>query len=62
MINAAEKSGRSTTGAVAVVGVPVADEKGWAERRDAHDRVATVDWRNRAIIDRGYDPGVNERQ
>ena len=50
------------TNAIVVVDVPIVDKKGWAERRDADDRVATVGRRNRAMIDHGYDLVVNKRQ
>jgi|SRR5215470_4488831 len=49
-------------GAIAVIGVPVVDDEGWAERRDAHDRVTTIEWRNRAMIDFDFDPGVCQSQ
>ena len=60
-----EKNGKafgSTTDAIIVVDVPIFDKKGWAVRRDSNDRVAAVGRRNRAVIDNGYDPGVNQRQ
>src|SRR5215510_3431095 len=53
---------RSMTDAIVVVDVPIIDKKGWTMRRDADDRMATVGRRNRAMIDHGYDLGVDQRQ
>ena len=50
------------TDAIVVVDVPIIDKKGWTMRRDADDRMATVGRRNRAMIDHGYDLGVDQRQ
>src|SRR5262249_60131854 len=47
---------------IAVIGVPVVDDEGRAERRDVYDRVTTVEGRNRAMIDFGFDPGVGQSQ
>ena len=52
----------STADAIAVIGVPVVDDEGRAERRGAHSRVTAVERRIRAMADFSLDHGVGQQQ
>jgi hypothetical protein len=52
----------STADAIAVIGVPVVDDERRAERRGAHGRVTTVERRNGAMNDFGFDTSVGQQQ
>jgi hypothetical protein len=53
---------KSTAGAITVIGAPVVNDQGRAERRGAHSRMTTDKRRIRAMNDFGFDPGVGQQQ